>query len=33
MFNQFGLVHGLVPIVDLDTSNADLISLLNLFKK
>jgi hypothetical protein len=28
VFNQFGLVHGLVPIVDLDTSSADLVSLL-----
>jgi hypothetical protein len=30
VFNQFGLVHGLVPIVSLVTSNADLISLLKL---
>jgi len=33
VLNQFGLVHGLVPIVNLGTSNADLGSLLKLFKK
>jgi hypothetical protein len=28
VFNQFGLVHVVVPIVNLGTSNADLVSLL-----
>jgi hypothetical protein len=33
VFNQFGLVHVLVPIVGLFNSHADCISLLKLVKK